>query len=151
MKIELWVIGKTKEKYLQEGINIYQNRLNHYTNFSIIEFPDAKDSNKLLENKLKQKEANDILAKLKPADYIILLDEKGKTLDSVNFASIIEGKMLQSKKKLIFLIGGAYGFSSLLYQRADFKLSFSNMTFSHQMIRLFFCRTTIQGLFYHTK
>ena len=138
MKIELWSIGKTKDSYLKEGIKIYQKRLSHYVPFEIREFDDVKNASKLEISKLKKDEADMILKKL-PADYsLILLDEKGKQHTSLSFASFLEDHMNYQRKSIIFLIGGAFGFDQKLYDKADLKISLSNLTFSHQMVRLFF-------------
>ena len=137
MKLEVWWIGKTTEKYLMEGINIYKKRLNHYCKFSINEIKDVKvtkDSAVLM-----QSETDLVLSKLENNYFLVLLDEKGVQKDSIAFARLIEKwNMNSSHKKLIFLIAGAYGASPELKKRANYILSLSDMTFSHQMIRLFF-------------
>lgn len=138
MKIELWALGKTNEKYLEEGIFIYLKRLKHYLNFEFILMPDIKQAGHLNANQLKIKEGEMILTRLKQEDFLILLDEKGDAYTSEAFANFLEQKLQLSYKRLVFLIGGAFGFSDALYERANSKLSLSKMTFSHQMIRLFF-------------
>ncbi|MFN7118270.1 MAG: 23S rRNA (pseudouridine(1915)-N(3))-methyltransferase RlmH [Saprospiraceae bacterium] len=138
MKIELWAIGKTNEKYLEEGITIYLKRLKHYINFEFSVIPDIKQAGNLNALQLKNKEGETILARLKNEDFLILLDEKGDVYTSEAFADYIQQKLQISYKRIIFLIGGAYGFSEDLYVRANSKLSLSKMTFSHQMVRLFF-------------
>ncbi len=138
MKIELWVIGKTNEPYLAEGIDIYTKRLRHYVPFEMITLPDIKNAGKLSNEQLKAKEAEMVLKKLKPEDFLILLDERGRNFTSKEFAIFLENKLQLPGKKLVFLVGGAYGFESALYDRAKAKLSLSKMTFSHQMVRLFF-------------
>lgn len=138
MKIELWQIGKTNEKYLEEGIAIYQKRLKHYISFEIRTLPDIKNGGKLPKNKLKEKEGELILKHLKKEDFLILLDEKGKQFSSTQFSEFLEKKMLLSHKRIILQIGGAFGFSDAIYQRANTLFALSKMTFSHQMIRLFF-------------
>lgn len=138
MKVHFWVIGKTNEQYLKEGIEIYCKRLARYIPFNYNIIPDIRNAGKLSVTALKAKEAEQVLGLLKGDDYLIILDERGKSYDSVAFAKSIEGWLQLSKKRMVFLVGGAYGFDEKLYQRADQKLSFSKMTFSHQMIRLFF-------------
>lgn len=138
MKIELWWIGKTKMQYLETGIAEYSKRLKFYTTFETRTIPDVRKAGRLSPGQLLKKEAESVLDKLDPGSTLILLDEKGKSFTSTGFASFIQQKMNQSTRELIFLIGGAFGFDPLLYNRADYKLSLSDMTFSHQMVRLFF-------------
>ena len=138
MKIELWMVGKTNFDYLKDGIAIYEKRLKHYLSFESIIFPDLKNAKKLNPNQIKLNEGKSIIQKIQKEDFIILLDERGKTFSSVEFASFMEKKLQFSKKRIIFLIGGAYGFSDEIYNRADTKIALSKMTFSHQMVRLFF-------------
>lgn len=138
MKIEFWVIGKTNEQYLEEGIAIYLQRLRHYVPFEMIVISDVKNAGKLSGEELKIKESEIVLNRLKKEDFLILLDERGKMQTSEEFARFLEQKLQLSSKKLVFLVGGAYGFSKALYERADAQLSLSKMTFSHQMVRLFF-------------
>lgn len=137
MKIELWLVGKTSFAYLKEGMEIYQKRLKHYIPFDVNIIPDIKKAKNLSSNQLKQKEGEAILSKLKKEDFLILLDERGKHLTSIEFARFMEQKLQLSHKRIVFLVGGAYGFSEELYNRSNSKLSLSKMTFSHQMIRLF--------------
>lgn len=137
MKTEFWVIGKTNEKYLQEGCAVYEKRLQHYLPFQYKVIPDIRRGGKLKPEQLKTKEAEFILKQLNSDDYLILLDERGKSYTSEAFAIQMNRWQQMSKKRLLFLVGGAYGFDESLYQRADGKLSLSDMTFSHQMIRLF--------------
>ncbi len=138
MKIELKVIGKTSFDYLKEGISIYEKRLQHYCNFNFIVIPDIKNAKNLRESDIKKKEGEAVLKKLDKNDFLVLLDENGKKYSSLRFAEFIEKKTMDSGKKIVFLIGGAYGFSEEIYQRANQKISLSDMTFSHQMVRLFF-------------
>src|SRR5690606_16393793 len=130
-------IGKTDEKPLEELILKYEKRLPQHWNYQRIEIPDIKNRKNLSEQQQKDKEAELILAKLQPTDYVILLDESGKQMSSAKFAEEIRQLMNQSVKQIVFLIGGPYGFSDEVYKRANRKLSFSQMTFTHQMIRLF--------------
>jgi 23S rRNA (pseudouridine1915-N3)-methyltransferase len=136
MKVELWAIGKTSEKYLETGIAVFEKRLGHYLPFSLLEIPDVKKQKDSVI--LRHEEGQRILGKLSGDDCLILLDERGKQFTSTEFAGWIERKLAGHGKKMIFLIGGAYGFSPDIYARANDKISLSSMTFSHQMIRLFF-------------
>jgi len=145
MKIVLLVIGKTKEKYLIEGISQYQKRLQHYTQFEILEIPNIKNVKNFSNVELMRKEEVAILEKTKPSDYLVLLDDKGQDLTSTKFSKKLQGWMLSGKKRLVFIVGGSYGFSYDLYQRANEKLSLSRMTFSHQMVRLFFVEQLYRG------
>jgi 23S rRNA (pseudouridine1915-N3)-methyltransferase len=138
MKVEFWITGKTAFPYLDEGIAIYEKRLRNYLNFQIIIFPDIKNAKSLTSDLLKQKECEQQLAKLQKDDFLVLLDERGKQWTSIEFANFMEQKMQQSAKRIIFVVGGAFGFSDAMYARANQQLSLSKMTFSHQMIRLFF-------------
>ncbi|MCB0556210.1 MAG: 23S rRNA (pseudouridine(1915)-N(3))-methyltransferase RlmH [Phaeodactylibacter sp.] len=138
MKTELWAIGKTNERYLEAGMEIYQKRLGHYLKFELTIIPDIKNAGKLGPELLKAREGEAILQRLQPGDFLVLLDENGKQYSSESFADFLNHKFHLSYKRLLFLIGGAYGFSPDVYQRADGKLSLSRMTFSHQMVRLFF-------------
>lgn len=137
MKTELWAVGKTAEQYLETGIGIFENRLQRYLPFSLVILPDAKL--KTTDGQLlKQAEGRVILSKLQPDDYVVLLDERGRQFTSVELARWMERRMVSSPRRLIFLIGGAFGFSEAVYERAQEEISLSKMTFSHQMIRLFF-------------
>lgn len=138
MKLELWLIGKTNEKYLSEGIALYEKRLKRYLPFQIEIIPDVKNAKNLPSTQLKIKEGELIHKRIKNEDFLILLDEKGDSLSSRDFANYLEKKLANSRKRIIFLVGGAFGFSKEIYSRANAKLSLSKMTFSHQMIRLFF-------------
>ena len=138
MKTELWAIGKTNERYLEDGMELYRKRLGHYLKFGMEIIPDIKKAGKLNPEQLKGREGEAVLQRLKPGDFLVLLDESGKQFTSESFAEFLSHKLQLSYKRIIFLIGGAYGFSPELYTRADSKLSFSRMTFSHQMVRLFF-------------
>lgn len=155
MKITLLVIGKTDQKYLKEGIEIYQKRLKRYISFDMKVIPDLKNSKNLSESEQKQKEGKMILDSLQPNDEVVLLDERGKEYTSPEFAQFLQKKMLASTRSLVFIIGGPYGFSDEIYKRANGKLGLSKMTFSHQMIRLFFTEqiyramTILKGEPYH--
>ncbi|NQY05800.1 MAG: 23S rRNA (pseudouridine(1915)-N(3))-methyltransferase RlmH [Flavobacteriaceae bacterium] len=137
MNIKLLAIGKTDNKELHELISVYENRLKHYVKFDLDIIPDIKNVKNLSEEQQKVKEGEFILKKLQPTDQLVLLDEKGKTFTSVNFSEFLQKKMNSGIKTLVFVIGGPYGFSKEVYQKAQGKVSLSEMTFSHQMIRLF--------------
>jgi 23S rRNA (pseudouridine1915-N3)-methyltransferase len=138
MKIEFSTIGKTNETYLIEGCAIFEKRLKHYNPFEVVCIPDVKNGGKLAVELLKEKEGEAILARLQSDDYLVLLDEKGKLYTSEQFAQQLE-KLLQSGgRKIVFQVGGAFGFSEEVYQRANMKIALSPMTYSHQMVRLFF-------------
>ena len=138
MKIVLLTIGKTKKSFLSEGIKKYLLKLKHYTNLEAIEIDNVKFSKNISESELINKEAELLISKLAPSDYVILLDEKGRQYSSLDFSKKLNNWMIGSKKRLVFIIGGAYGVSKTVSSRVDEILSFSSMTFSHQMIRLFF-------------
>lgn len=138
MEISLIVIGKTNARYLQEGIDEYIKRLKHYIPYSITVLPDIKNTKKLTEEQQKEAEGKMMLDTLKPGDCLVLLDERGKEFTSVAFADYLQRKMNAGLRRLVFVIGGPYGFSQSVYDRADEKISLSKMTFSHEMIRLFF-------------
>ena len=138
MTIKLLAVGKTDDKELQKLIDQYVKRLKHYCKFKIEIIPDIKKSKKMDENLQKQKEGELILAKTQASDILVLLDENGKNFSSVGFSTWLQKQMNTGMKQLIFVIGGPYGFSDEVYQRANQKISLSKMTFSHQMVRLFF-------------
>jgi len=138
MKITLYVIGKTDDPQLNSLIYSYQKRLSHYISFRLEVIPDIKNAKNLSHKQLKEKEGELILKKLNPSDVLVLLDERGKEFRSIDFAKFIQAKMNNSIKHLIFVVGGAYGFSDKVYQKSQGQISLSKMTFSHQMVRLFF-------------
>ncbi|RZK49139.1 MAG: 23S rRNA (pseudouridine(1915)-N(3))-methyltransferase RlmH [Pedobacter sp.] len=138
MKITLLAVGKTEGNYLNEGIAKYLGRLKHYINFNFLIIPDIKNSKNLTEAQQKSKEAEQILKHIANADVLVLLDERGKQYSSIDFAQYINKQMVGSVQHLIFLIGGPYGFDESIYNRANASISLSTMTFSHQMVRLFF-------------
>ncbi len=138
MKISLLVIGKTDEAYLQKGLEIFLKRLPHYILFEMKVIPDIKKAKNLSEEQQKDKEGELILQQIIPSDELFLLDENGIEASSIDFARFLEKKMLSGIKRLVFLIGGPYGFSGNIYSRANGKISLSKMTFSHQMVRLIF-------------
>ncbi|CAK7057394.1 23S rRNA (pseudouridine(1915)-N(3))-methyltransferase RlmH [Parabacteroides sp. APC149_11_2_Y6] len=138
MKIALIVIGKTDAGYFVDAINEYKKRLVHYIPFEMEVIPDIKNVKNMSEIQQKEKEGELILKFLQPGDYLVLLDEKGKDFTSLQFAAYLEKKMHTIPKRLVFIIGGPYGFSEAVYGAASEKISLSKMTFSHQMVRLIF-------------
>jgi len=155
MKISLIVVGKTTEKYFMDAVNEYTARLKHFFSFEMTVVPDIKNTKSLNPEQIKEKEGVEIGKYIEPGDFVVLLDERGKRFTSVKFADYLEKKMLGSEKRLVFIIGGAYGFSQKIYAVAHEKISVSDMTFSHQMIRLIFTEqlyragTILKGLPYH--
>lgn len=155
MKITLLTVGKTDVKWVREGLELYSSRLAHYIPFSLVEIPELKNVSALSQDQIKSREGELILKHLKPADELVLLDEHGPEFRSVEFAEFIEGRMSRSSRDLVFVIGGAYGFSGDVYSRADSKISLSKMTFSHQMVRTIFAEqlyrafTIMRGEPYH--
>jgi 23S rRNA (pseudouridine1915-N3)-methyltransferase len=136
MKIKLLVVGKTSNSHLSSLINDYSKRINYYMKFEIIMINNVK-LKKINPLELKKIEGNSLLKKINKKDLVFLLDEKGDSYSSIQFSELIEKKTITKSKDLIFVIGGAYGFSSDLYDRCNSKISFSKMTTSHQLIRLF--------------
>lgn len=155
MKIEVIAIGKTQSKYLTEGIANYTERIGHYLPFSLTILPDVKVTRGLTEAVQRQKEGQMMLAVFQPSDCVILLDERGREFSSREFSDFIEKKMVSGLKRLVFVIGGPYGFSQEVYDRGDGKVSLSRMTFSHEMVRLFITEqiyramTILRGEPYH--
>lgn len=138
MKILLIVIGKTDQKWLVDGIGQYAERLSHFAQFEIQVIPDIKNTKNMDQGTQKVREGEQILSMLQPSDDVWLLDDKGKEMTSPEMASWLEKRMAQSTKRLVFIIGGPYGFSTDVYNRVPGKVSLSKMTFSHQMVRLIF-------------
>lgn len=155
MKITLMVVGKTVDKSLIQMIEDYVKRLKFYTDFEIVIIPDLKNNKNMPFDVQKEKEGEMILRSLNDSDDVILMDEHGKEFSSVEFASYIQKKMTSGLKRLVFIIGGPYGFSPAVYARAGGKISLSRMTFSHQMVRLIFTEqlyrafTILKGEPYH--
>ncbi|WP_213196104.1 23S rRNA (pseudouridine(1915)-N(3))-methyltransferase RlmH [Cloacibacterium caeni] len=155
MKINLLCIGKTDDKEIKNLINYYLTRLPRHWNFEILEIPDVKNARNLTPDLLKKEEAKLFLNIIENTDLVVLLDEKGKQFNSREFAQKLDSYQNNSIKKICFLVGGAYGFSEEMYQRANEKISISKMTFTHQMIRLFFVEQIyradqiLQGKPYH--
>lgn len=155
MKITLLTVGKTDIKWVNEGLEVYSSRLRHYIGFEIREIPELKNASALSREQIKSTEGKAILKNVRDSDEVILLDEHGREFRSVEFASFLEKKMTLSSRDMVFVIGGAYGFSAEVYERADFQMSLSKMTFSHQMVRTIFVEqlyrafTIIKGEAYH--
>ncbi len=145
MNIKLIAIGKTDNKNLQTLIDDYTKRLSFYIKFDLEIIPDIKNSKNLSESQQKEKEGELILSKVTSSDQLILLDENGKSFSSVGFSEELQKKMNSGVKTLIFVIGGPYGFSNEVYSKANGKISLSAMTFSHQMVRLFFIEQLYRG------
>ena len=155
MKLRLILVGKTVGAPLREGIADYAGRLSHYAAFSIEEIPELKQTAALTHDQIKTREGALILSRVKESDWVILLDERGKRYTSLAWARELERKLSHGARDLVFVIGGAYGFSQPVYDRADEKLSLSEMTFSHQLVRLVFVEqlyrafTIMRGEPYH--
>jgi len=155
MRITLLLVGKTVNKHFVELIDDYASRVKHYVGFDIVTIPELKNTKNLSAEQQKQQEGELILKQLQAGDHVVLLDEHGKELRSVEFSRWMEQKMQTVGKRLVFIIGGPYGFSPEVYARANEKLSLSPMTFSHQMVRLIFVEqlyramTIMRGEPYH--
>jgi 23S rRNA (pseudouridine1915-N3)-methyltransferase len=155
MKIVLLLTGKTTERYISEGVSIYSERLQKYAPFEIITLPDIKNTGNTPVKEQKEREGVKMMQYLQNDDYVIVLDEKGREYSTVEFAAILERMLMLQKKRIIFIIGGAYGISDEVLGRADLRLSLSKMTFSHQVVRLLFAEqlyrvfTVIRGEPYH--
>jgi 23S rRNA (pseudouridine1915-N3)-methyltransferase len=145
MNIKLIAIGKTDNKSLQSLFDDYTKRLSFYIKFELDIIPDIKNVKNLSESQQKEKEGELILSKISPTDNLILLDENGKSFSSVSFSNELQKKMNAGIKTLVFVIGGPYGFSDAVYAKANGKISLSQMTFSHQMVRLFFIEQVYRG------
>jgi 23S rRNA (pseudouridine1915-N3)-methyltransferase len=145
MNIKLIAIGKTDNKNLQSLIDEYQKRLSFYIKFEMEIIPDIKNVKNVSESQQKEKEGELILAKISPTDQLIVLDENGKSFSSVSFSEELQKKMNSGVKTLVFVIGGSYGFSEEVYGKAYGKISLSQMTYSHQMVRLFFIEQLYRG------
>lgn len=155
MKITLLVIGKTDASYIKEGIENYEKRLLKYVPYEMKQLPDVKNTKNMSEEVQKEKEGDMLLEQIQVSDLVVLLDEHGKEYDSVRFSGYVEQQMINGIKRLIFVIGGPYGFSQKVYARANDKISLSKMTFSHQMVRMIFVEqlyramTIMKGEPYH--
>lgn len=155
MKITLLTVGKTDKDWVRQGLDIYVSRLKHYIPFSIVEIPELKNVSSLTKEQIRTREGELILRNLRPTDDVILLDERGKEYSSVELAKILQDKINYTGRDIVYIIGGAYGFSEAVYRRADSRLSLSRMTFSHQMVRAIFAEqiyrafTIMKGEPYH--
>ncbi len=155
MKIALLQTGKTADKNISEVADIYSGRIKKYAVFEIITLPDLKNTRNLTVKEQNRKEGKRVLRSLSPEDYVVLLDERGKELRTVDFSAWIEKMFMLPGKRIVFVIGGPWGFSDEVYGRADFKVSLSKMTFPHQLVRLLFLEqlyrafTVIKGEPYH--
>lgn len=155
MKVSLLLVGKTVNKHFVELIDEYAGRVKHYIGFEIVTIPELKNTKNLSVDQQKQMEGELILKQLQSGDHVVLLDEHGKEFRSIEFSKYMEQKMLSVNKRLVFVIGGPYGFSQDVYGKANEKISLSKMTFSHQMIRLIFVEqlyramTIMKGEPYH--
>jgi 23S rRNA (pseudouridine1915-N3)-methyltransferase len=146
MKVTLILNGKTDDDYIQKGITIFEQRLKHYLPFESIIIPALKNTKALSVEQQKEKEGELVLKYLQPADRLVLLDENGKEYTSLQFSAFVQQQMNSGIKNLVFVVGGPYGFSEQLYKRANAKLSLSKMTFSHQMVRLFFVEQVYRAM-----
>jgi 23S rRNA (pseudouridine1915-N3)-methyltransferase len=155
MKITLIQIGKTSEKFISAGVDEYYNRIRKYSVFEIITIPDLKNTRNMPGEEQKFKEGEKLLRILNSEDYVILLDEKGKEFSTLEFSEQLVKIFMLPKKRIVFIIGGPFGFSGEAYKRADLRLSLSRMTFSHQLVRLLFAEqlyrvlSVIKGDPYH--
>jgi 23S rRNA (pseudouridine1915-N3)-methyltransferase len=155
MKIALIQTGKTKERHVSEGFEVYSSRIIKYAGFEVITIPDLKNTRNMPDQEQKAKEGNKILQSVSKDDYVVLLDERGKELRTAEFAEWLEKKFAGSGKRIVFVIGGPWGFSEEVYSRADFRISLSKMTFPHQLVRILFAEqlyrafTIIRGEPYH--
>jgi len=146
VKIKVICIGKTGKPFLTEGEKEYIKRLGHYISFEKIEIPDVKNAKSLQVNQVKTAEGKEFLAKIENTDEVFLLDEKGKEFTSEGFADFLQKRFNSGGKNLVFIIGGAYGFSDEIYSRANGKIALSKMTFSHQMVRMIFFEQVYRAL-----
>ena len=155
MEITLLTVGKTSTGYINTGIDDYLRRLKHYVPFTLTALPDLRSKGKMSEEAQKEAEGERILAAFRPGDRVVLLDERGAELDSDGFAAQLQKHMASGLKRLVFVVGGPYGFSKAVYARADARMSMSRLTLSHEMVRLFFIEqvyramTILRGEPYH--
>jgi 23S rRNA (pseudouridine1915-N3)-methyltransferase len=155
MKLILLQTGRTTEKYIVEGVSNYSDRIKKYVSFDILTVPELRNSRNLPLNEKKAKEGEKLSEKINNEDYVLLLDEKGKEYNTIEFAKFLEKSFMLQKKRLLFVIGGPWGFSDDMYKRSDAIISLSKMTFSHQVVRLLFMEqlyralTVIKGDPYH--
>ena len=154
MKITLLLVGKTLKGWIKDGLDVYEGRLGHYVGFNVVEIPELKNVSALTKDQIKKKEGELILKAVRPDDNLILLDERGMERSSLEWASFLQTEMAKGKN-IVYVVGGAYGFSEEVYARSNGKVSLSRMTFSHQMVRVIFAEqlyrafTIINGEPYH--
>lgn len=146
MKLKLIFVGKTEEKYLKQGIDIYLKRLQHYIKTEVVVIPELKNTKSLSEAQQKEKEGELILNQVENSGTLVLMDEKGEDFTSMQWSKYLNKKMVSGTKTLHLVIGGPYGFSDAIYQKANHKISLSKMTFSHQMVRLFLVEQCYRGM-----
>ena len=146
MKVTLLAIGKTEADYLQTGESQYLNRLKHYLSFDYKVLPALKKGASMSRDEVKRKEGEQLLAQLETGDFVVLLDERGREFTSRTFADFLQKRMNAGTRHLVFIIGGAFGFSDAVYERANQKVALSQLTFSHQMVRLFFLEQLYRGM-----
>lgn len=155
MKIQLCIVGKTSTPYIVTGIDAYVARLRHYVPFEVRTIADIRNTRRLSEEQQRVAEGELLLASVQAGDFVILLDERGREYTSREFSQMIEKRMASVSRNIVFIVGGPYGFSQAVYDRADDKISLSRMTFSHEMVRLFFVEqlyramTILRGEPYH--
>ena len=155
MKITLLTVGKTDKDWVKDGLDIYVSRLKHYIPFSVVEIPELKNVSALTKDQIKTREGELILKNVRPTDDLILMDERGRQYTSVELSKVLQDKISYIGKDIVFVIGGAYGFSEAVYNRTNSKISLSKMTFSHQMVRAIFAEqiyrafTIMRGEPYH--
>ena len=155
MNVTLLTVGKTDVKWVREGLDLYVSRLKHYVPFSVVEIPELKKAGALTHAQIKEKEGELILKQISPQDLLILLDEHGREFRSLEFAEYMEKQLASGARNMVFVVGGAYGFSDAVYERSQGRISLSKMTFSHQMVRTIFAEqlyrafTILKGEPYH--
>lgn len=155
MKMTLLTVGKTDVRWVREGLELYVSRLEHYVKFTLKEIPELKNVSAFTREQIKEKEGELILSSVQQSDELVLLDERGSRYRSVDFAAFLQDRMVRSGRNMVFVVGGAYGFSREVYSRASSMISLSEMTFSHQMVRVIFAEqlyrafTIMKGEPYH--
>lgn len=155
MNVTLLTVGKTDVKWVKEGLDLYVSRLKHYVPFTVMEIPELKKAGALTRAQIKEKEGELILKQVSPQDILILLDEHGREFRSMEFAEYMEKQLASGARNMVFVVGGAYGFSDAVYERSQGRISLSKMTFSHQMVRTIFAEqlyrafTILKGEPYH--
>jgi 23S rRNA (pseudouridine1915-N3)-methyltransferase len=146
MKLVLLQTGKTDEAYIRDAVAVYEKRIIKYSRFEIVTLPDVRNAKNMPASVLKEKEGEQMLDTLRSDDMVVLLDDKGKEYTTLQFSSFLSEKMMYSKKRVVFVIGGAWGFDDKVYARADHKMSLSKLTFSHQLVRLLFAEQLYRAL-----